>query len=136
MRWGHSVLASMSGYGTLPTPGMTQCNTFILFEYCFCVCRSIYSTLVPLGWFTKSTLLANLGSEWPKTRCSEWYMTDSQSPSWRSSLPLCPCIMWQAYVDFGRFLPDLGCNLDNSMNPEDCPVHTGAKACFKAIYVS
>ncbi|ELU14025.1 hypothetical protein CAPTEDRAFT_222578 [Capitella teleta] len=98
--------------------------------------RSIWSTVIPLGWFTKSTLSAQYGSEWPSQRCQEWYMKDSQSPGWRSSLPLCPCLLWQAYVDFGRFLPDLHCNLDNSMNSEYCVVHSGAKACFKALYVS
>merc|ERR1719193_504580 len=70
---------------------------------------SLWTPLMPLGWYMYWDLLDDYGEGWKYEKCSTWYNKDIQETKWRQRLPPCPCKLTQALKDVGRFIADPNC---------------------------
>ncbi|XP_052792972.1 sushi domain-containing protein 2-like [Mya arenaria] len=94
--------------------------------------QSLSSKVLPLGWYVQNSMKQKHGNSWPTEMCVNWYNQDRKDMSWLDNLPYCPCSLSQALSDFGRFQPDVGCNL-NSRSPKNCFYHGAAVHCVRAV---
>ncbi|XP_064609396.1 sushi domain-containing protein 2-like [Liolophura sinensis] len=93
--------------------------------------RSLFSHNLPLGWFITDAMEAEHGHEWPSALCTQWDERDKQDVDWLDELLNCPCTMNQAMADFGRWQPDVGCNI---FTGSVCSYHQGAVHCVRSVH--
>lgn len=70
----------------------------------------LWSGPLPLGWYFRHQWRRDLGKNWKKKICQEWYTREKYSDRFAITLFRCPCTLSQAKLDTGRFAPDLQCN--------------------------
>ncbi|XP_048243835.1 uncharacterized protein LOC124112947 [Haliotis rufescens] len=89
----------------------------------------------PFGWFVNNAMTTQYGSNWPPQLCTRWSDKDKMDTSWMDKLLYCPCNLGQALTDFGRWQPDLGCNIWSSSS-SNCFYHKGAVHCIRSFQPS
>ncbi|XP_060604753.1 sushi domain-containing protein 2-like isoform X2 [Ruditapes philippinarum] len=88
---------------------------------------------VPLGWFVRNVMKAKYGSDWPSDLCMKWHKSASRDMKWFDEILKCPCSLAQAIADFGRWHPDIGCNLQMAANRNNCKYHHAAVHCVRSV---
>ncbi|RWS30329.1 mesh-like CUB and sushi domain-containing protein [Leptotrombidium deliense] len=90
----------------------------------------LWSRSMPLAWYFKRQWERQYGRNgaWKKEFCRRWYYMEEDSDRFATTVTRCPCTVFQALQDMGRFLPDTSCNLVS----KNCETfHKGAQRCFK-----
>ncbi|XP_076446863.1 sushi domain-containing protein 2-like isoform X2 [Babylonia areolata] len=95
--------------------------------------QSITLGPVTLGWYVRRAMEARHGEEWPASRCHAWSDRDQRSGDWQRHLLPCPCTLEQALADWGRWQPDMGCNM---FTGSVCTYHVGARHCVRSVHPS
>ncbi|ESO93786.1 hypothetical protein LOTGIDRAFT_228561 [Lottia gigantea] len=85
---------------------------------------------IPLGWFVRDFMMNQHGAGYSEIQCREWYEKDKKNMDWLEELLSCPCNLNQAVMDFGRFQPDMGCNMYTG---SACHYHIGAVHCVRSV---
>ncbi|XP_050416885.1 protein mesh [Patella vulgata] len=86
--------------------------------------------VVPLGWFVRDYMEQTYGADWNSQKCQKWYEKDKLNMAWQEELLACPCNLNQAITDFGRWQPDVGCNMHTG---SACHYHIGAIHCVRSV---
>ena len=73
------------------------------------------------------------GDDWASAKCKAWTDRDRMSEDWLDRLLPCPCTLSQALADWGRWQPDVGCNM---FAGSVCTYHIGAKHCVRSVHPS
>lgn len=95
--------------------------------------KFLSSQAIPLAWYVQNAMSTRHGTNWPSTMCVDWYNRDRQNTVWLNSLLNCPCSLAQAMSDFGRWQPDVSCNILASSKPENCFYHNTAIHCVRSV---
>lgn len=91
---------------------------------------TIWSRPMPLAWYFKTQWEREYGTNnrWKQYFCQNWFTRESYSDYFATTLFRCPCHLNQAYLDVGRFSPDLECNVID----RKCETfHNGALHCVR-----
>ncbi|KAI6197755.1 hypothetical protein M3Y94_01262500 [Aphelenchoides besseyi] len=88
-----------------------------------------WSKLTPFGWYFREIWEYEYGEDWALELCREWFSWDGRWVNFAMDLePMipCPCILDQALLDMGRFMPLFGCDRDGDSS---CEYNKGAQHC-------
>ncbi|WAR00181.1 SUSD2-like protein, partial [Mya arenaria] len=97
--------------------------------------RGMYSFLTTLGTdiqASQGTYTINPQDHQCVGNLCQYEIGFLEDMSWLDNLLHCPCSLSQALSDFGRWQPDVGCNL-NSHSPNNCFYHGTAVHCVRAV---
>ncbi|WAR00091.1 SUSD2-like protein, partial [Mya arenaria] len=97
--------------------------------------RGMYSFLTTLGTdiqASQGTYTINPQDHQCVGNLCQYEIGFLEDMSWLDNLLHCPCSLSQALSDFGRWQPDVGCNL-NSRSPNNCFYHGTAVHCVRAV---
>uniref|UniRef100_A0A0N5BFW0 AMOP domain-containing protein n=1 Tax=Strongyloides papillosus TaxID=174720 RepID=A0A0N5BFW0_STREA len=94
----------------------------------------MWSGITPFPWYYRPIWEQELGSNWATTLCIDWFEYDGRRRNFISDLSqgnyICPCILSQALLDLGRFMPDMTCDMDGDTS---CPFNKGAQHCVQSV---
>ncbi|KAI6228866.1 hypothetical protein M3Y99_01179000 [Aphelenchoides fujianensis] len=88
-----------------------------------------WSKLTPFGWYFREVWEYEYGEDWASELCRDWFTYDGRRVNFAMDLePVvpCPCILDQALLDMGRFMPLFGCDRDGDAS---CEYNKGAQHC-------
>merc|ERR1719334_1511778 len=89
----------------------------------------LWSRPIPLGWYFHQQWQRFMGSNYVEAMCDKFIEEDRWLKNFAYELPVCPCMLWQAKVDRGRYAPDFECDQDGNT---DCFYHQGAQHCVRS----
>lgn len=95
--------------------------------------RSVNVGPAALGWYVKNAMTQRYGNDWAAAKCKAWNDEDRLSAGWLDHLLPCPCTLSQALADWGRWQPDMSCNMFHGSH---CKYHIGAKHCVRSVHPS
>uniref|UniRef100_A0A0N5BZK0 AMOP domain protein n=1 Tax=Strongyloides papillosus TaxID=174720 RepID=A0A0N5BZK0_STREA len=90
---------------------------------------AFWSKMTPFGWYFRDVWEYEYGSDWALELCKDWFDYDGRRINYamdlEPSVP-CPCVLDQALLDIGRFMPLIGCDRDGDAS---CNYNKGAQHC-------
>ncbi|KAK7088850.1 protein mesh-like, partial [Littorina saxatilis] len=95
--------------------------------------KSVNFGPVALGWYVNNAMTQSYGQNWPEAKCKAWSEKDRLTSGWLDHLLSCPCTLSQALADWGRWQPDMGCNM---FTGSECYYHVDALHCVRSVHPS